>query len=119
MYCNMCVSPRCPYSHGSKEQLYHPAYYKTMPCADYKTKRRCPRSDLCAFYHELLEKRSVGLTTKGTVDAADAEGGTQKPLYDYTRPISNALMALLQPNFMRPPLFNLDDFEAFGHARWA
>ena len=30
----------CPYAHGSKEQLYHPSYYKTMPCSDF---RQSPR----------------------------------------------------------------------------
>lgn len=101
-----------------------------MPCADYKTKRNCPRSDLCAFYHDISEKRPAIILlaaaaaaaaavatevestspTAGDLDAA----GTR--LYDYTRAIPNTLMGLLQPNFMRPPLFNLDDFEAFGHA---
>lgn len=93
---------RCPYSHGSKEQLYHPAYYKTMPCADYKARKACPRGRLCAFYHDLSEKRTP---------ASDASS------YDYSKPLPTALMTFLQPNFMSPPLFNLDDFEAFGHAR--
>lgn len=114
--------PRCPYSHGSKEQLYHPAYYKTMPCADYKTKRLCPRSDLCAFFHDLSEKR-LAIPTGGTpatstpsIECSSAEDSVGTRLYDYTKPIPQQLMNLLQPNFMRPPLFNLDDFEAFGHA---
>lgn len=63
---------RCPYSHGSKEQLYHPSYYKTMPCrvtstvldiyrhvgCDWKSRGKCPRGELCAFYHHTSERRT-------------------------------------------------------------
>ncbi|KAL8438653.1 hypothetical protein ACSSS7_000026 [Eimeria intestinalis] len=92
----------CPYSHGSKEQLYHPSYYKTMPCMDYRARDRggvsCPRGTLCAFYHEASERRwPVRISV------------------DYSIPLPPARNALLQPQFLRPPLFNLDDFEAFGH----
>merc|ERR1712070_987408 len=44
---------RCPYTHGAKELLYHPAYYRTYPC---RTKN-CPRQHLCAFYHKKSEIR--------------------------------------------------------------
>ncbi|KAL8439389.1 hypothetical protein Efla_001859 [Eimeria flavescens] len=92
----------CPYSHGSKEQLYHPSYYKTMPCMDYRARDRggvsCPRGSLCAFYHEASERRwPVRVTV------------------DYSAPLPLERNALLQAQFLRPPLFNLDDFEAFGH----
>lgn len=112
--------PRCPYSHGSKEQLYHPAYYKTMPCADYKTKRACPREQLCAFYHDISEKRTPvpGQITRNSSNGEDTteDSCAEVKIYDYTRPLPANLMRLLQPKFMWPPLFNLDDFEAFGHA---
>ncbi|KAL8448826.1 hypothetical protein Emed_003534 [Eimeria media] len=92
----------CPYSHGSKEQLYHPSYYKTMPCMDYRARDRggvsCPRGTLCAFYHEASERR-----------------WPVRVSVDYSVPLPPARNALLQPQFLRPPLFNLDDFEAFGH----
>ncbi|XP_026191528.1 uncharacterized protein LOC34617871 [Cyclospora cayetanensis] len=94
----------CPYSHGSKEQLYHPSYYKTMPCMDFRSKGRggggnsCPRGVLCAFYHETSERRwPLRIST------------------DYSTPLPSQRNSLLQPQFLRPPLFNLDDFEAFGH----
>ncbi|CAE7684777.1 UNK [Symbiodinium pilosum] len=48
---------RCCFAHGSKEQLYHPAYYKTMPCTDWAAEGRCPRGSQCAFYHGLHEQR--------------------------------------------------------------
>ncbi|KAL8447619.1 hypothetical protein Emag_004229 [Eimeria magna] len=92
----------CPYSHGSKEQLYHPSYYKTMPCMDYRARDRggvsCPRGTLCAFYHEASERR-----------------WPVRVSVDYSIPLPAGRNALLQPQFLRPPLFNLDDFEAFGH----
>jgi len=47
---------RCPFAHGAKEQLYHPHYFKTATCHDLKRKR-CPRGDLCAFYHKRSEMR--------------------------------------------------------------
>jgi hypothetical protein len=49
---------RCPYSHGAKEQLYHPQYFKTVICRDLKGKA-CPRQGLCAFFHHRSERRSV------------------------------------------------------------
>ncbi|CAJ1371403.1 unnamed protein product [Effrenium voratum] len=47
---------RCPYSHGAKEQLYHPQYFKTVICRDVRGKV-CPRQKLCAFHHHRNEKR--------------------------------------------------------------
>jgi hypothetical protein len=47
---------RCPYSHGAKEQLYHPNYFKTVVCRDLRGKA-CPRQQLCAFYHHRNERR--------------------------------------------------------------
>lgn len=47
---------RCPYSHGAKEQLYHPHYFKTVVCRDLKGKA-CPRQTLCAFFHYKAERR--------------------------------------------------------------
>lgn len=91
--------PRCCYAHGSKEQLYHPAYYKTMPCADFRSKGRCPRRVLCAFYHNSAERRYAPQYTYVTSTELPAQ-----------------YMSKLQTNFLRPPLFNLDDFEAFGRS---
>jgi hypothetical protein len=49
---------RCPFSHGAKEQLYHPKYFRTVVCRDMKLKG-CPRQQLCAFFHNKVEQRSV------------------------------------------------------------
>jgi len=49
---------RCPYSHGAKEQLYHPQYFKTVICRDLRGKA-CPRQGLCAFYHNRAERRTA------------------------------------------------------------
>ncbi|CAE7554283.1 unnamed protein product [Symbiodinium microadriaticum] len=49
---------RCPYSHGAKEQLYHPHYFKTVVCRDLRGKA-CPRHKLCAFYHHRHERRTT------------------------------------------------------------
>lgn len=48
---------RCPYSHGAKEQLYHPHYFKTVVCRDLRGKA-CPRQRLCAFFHSRAERRA-------------------------------------------------------------
>jgi len=50
---------RCPYSHGAKEQLYHPHYFKSVVCRDLRGKTACPRQKLCAFFHHRHERRST------------------------------------------------------------
>lgn len=47
---------RCPFSHGAKEQLYHPQYFRTVICRDLRAKA-CPRQKLCAFFHRRAERR--------------------------------------------------------------
>lgn len=137
---------RCSFSHGSKEQLYHPSYYKTMPCIDYRPQSAsggvdtkggsssssnhnkgashshlhsagqrnggglvltsiggCPRGFLCAFYHDVSERR--------------LPSPPPLPQFSYTQPLPIGQLKFLQPLFLQPPLFNLDDFEAFGHQR--
>lgn len=47
---------RCPFSHGAKEQLYHPQYFRTVICRDLRA-RACPRQRLCAFFHRRAERR--------------------------------------------------------------
>jgi len=87
---------RCPRAHGSKEQLYHPAYYKAMPCSDFKTGNTCPRGELCAFFHHTEQQREL----------------KKQPNYDYTVPLSDENMAAMtaqQPFFTRPPVFSSDD----------
>ena len=53
---------RCPYSHGRKEQLYHPAFYRTNECCDWRKPvmtftSLCIRGCICAFFHDPLERR--------------------------------------------------------------
>eukprot|EP00434_Breviolum_minutum_P018099 symbB.v1.2.015963.t1/scaffold1205.1/size131557/2 len=55
---------RCRFAHGSKEQLYHPLYYKTMPCTDWASTGSCPRGPQCAFFHRPSEQRQVVLEQK-------------------------------------------------------
>jgi len=77
---------RCPYSHGAKEQLYHPHYFKTVVCRDLKGKA-CPRQLLCAFFHQRAERR---------VSPSDD--------VDYSQPLLNeALPGDWIADFLSPP----------------
>lgn len=77
---------RCPYSHGAKEQLYHPHYFKTVVCRDLRGKA-CPRSRLCAFFHTRQERR------RAPPDEVD-----------YTQPLENeALPSDWIQEFLSPP----------------
>jgi len=89
-YSQRCpLGPRCPYAHGAKEQLYHPGYFRTLVCRDLQ-RRRCPRGQLCAFYHKPSDERASG---------ADSH-------VDYNRPLDKSQF----PEdwfhyFMNPPRF--------------
>jgi hypothetical protein len=48
----------CGFAHGAKEQLYHPAYFRSVLCNDHFHGKRCPRGRQCAFFHKKKEKRS-------------------------------------------------------------
>jgi hypothetical protein len=87
----------CPYAHGAKEQLYHPCYFKTVVCWDFNQgKKRCPRGQLCAFFHrKKLQRKSPEDTTN----------------YDVALPDEN--MRNLQGQFKNPPFFS-DEREAMG-----
>mmetsp|Transcript_111430 Transcript_111430/g.320121 ORF Transcript_111430/g.320121 Transcript_111430/m.320121 type:complete len:374 (+) Transcript_111430:53-1174(+) len=81
--------PRCPYAHGAKEQLYHPRYFRTLVCRDLQ-RRKCPRADLCAFFHK----------------ASDARKVIPKDPVDYSQPLpKDALPAEWLLYFMSPPRF--------------
>jgi len=89
---------RCPYSHGAKEQLYHPHYFKTVICRDLRGKA-CPRHTLCAFFHSRQERRcppSDGL--------------------DYSQPLQNeALAEDWSGDFSSPPFLpELDWYKPEG-----
>jgi len=77
---------RCPYSHGAKEQLYHPHYFKSVVCRDLRGKA-CPRQKLCAFFHHRNERRR-----------------TPSDDVDYTSPLKNeALPSDWITEFLSPP----------------
>eukprot|EP00928_Gymnodinium_smaydae_P014686 TRINITY_DN15405_c0_g1_i2.p1 TRINITY_DN15405_c0_g1~~TRINITY_DN15405_c0_g1_i2.p1 ORF type:complete len:568 (+),score=112.37 TRINITY_DN15405_c0_g1_i2:281-1984(+) len=79
---------RCAYSHGAKEQLYHPKYFRTVICRDLQAKG-CPRRKLCAFFHHRKEKRAVS-----------------PDRVDYERPLAKSqLPEDWQVLFMAPPFF--------------
>jgi hypothetical protein len=77
----------CPYAHGAKEQLYHPAHFKTIQCRDMMCPEGCPRSHTCAFYHNEEECR------KETAELME---------YDYTKPLDDKQVEKLQRDFRCP-----------------
>jgi hypothetical protein len=87
-YADRCPNGvRCPYTHGAKEQLYHPAYFKTAVCWDVMSDGGCPRSHFCAFHHTKEECRVEE---------------TKDMKYDYNQPLGEEEMALLQKDFNVP-----------------
>jgi hypothetical protein len=44
----------CQYSHGWKEYLYHPYFYKTTPCQDIE---KCHQGPDCPYYHDDFDHR--------------------------------------------------------------
>jgi hypothetical protein len=58
-YAQRCpLGLRCPFSHGAKEQLYHPQYFRSVICRDLRG-GKCPRVKLCAFFHKRNERRKA------------------------------------------------------------
>mmetsp|Transcript_168102 Transcript_168102/g.539871 ORF Transcript_168102/g.539871 Transcript_168102/m.539871 type:complete len:310 (-) Transcript_168102:189-1118(-) len=88
-YAQRCpLGPRCPHAHGAKEQLYHPHYFRTLVCRDLQ-RGRCPRGDLCAFFHKQADCRKVG-----------------PDLVDYAVPLpKDNLPADWLASFLNPPRF--------------
>lgn len=89
-YAQRCpLGLRCPFSHGAKEQLYHPKYFRTVTCRDMQMKG-CPRQSLCAFYHRRSERRKQ--------QPADT--------CDYGKPIpKQAIDGAWAEQFLNPPIF--------------
>jgi hypothetical protein len=77
----------CPYAHGAKEQLYHPAFFKTVLCWDNLSPEGCPRSHSCAFYHNKEECR-LEITKDMT--------------YDYEKLLDDSQVEKLQAEFRCP-----------------
>jgi hypothetical protein len=68
---------RCPYSHGAKEQLYHPKYFRTVICRDLQLKG-CPRQTLCAFFHRRGERRTADPDDVDYMQPLDKENISQE-----------------------------------------
>jgi hypothetical protein len=93
----------CPFSHGAKEQLYHPHYFKTVVCWDFThTKEGCPRERLCAFYHRKRTQRKGGHTVY-----------VSPRQVDYDRLLPQDSLQFVQPDFGCPP-FSSGDKENSG-----
>jgi hypothetical protein len=90
---------RCPYAHGAKELLYHPAYFKTAVCWDMMSPEGCPRSVLCAFHHSKEDCRVEAVKDMN---------------YDYTKPLSAEQMRKLQQDFLTPPPSSFDEEGRLG-----
>lgn len=86
----------CPFSHGAKEQLYHPAYFKTVTCQDWPN-AKCPRSKLCAFWHKRSQQRSKAVMEED---------------FDYKRPLpEQRVKDSLQFDFLAPPFKLLHGYQ--------
>jgi len=96
-YSQRCpLGVRCPFSHGAKEQLYHPSYFKTVTCQDWPNSN-CPRGKLCAFWHRRSQQRSRG---------SDED-------FNYKLPIPEACLTdALQADFLSPPFKLLNSLQA-------
>ena len=46
----------CKYAHTTFERLYHPSKFRVVQCENMRT---CSRGEMCAFYHNLKEKKEV------------------------------------------------------------
>lgn len=97
-YSQRCpLGVRCPFSHGAKEQLYHPAYFKTVTCQDWPNSN-CPRGKLCAFWHKRSQQRARP---------------SSEDEFDYKLPIpENRLEDALQVDFLSPPFKLLNSLQA-------
>lgn len=98
-YSQRCpLGVRCSFSHGAKEQLYHPAYFKTVTCQDWPNSN-CPRRQLCAFWHKRSQQRS---RPRGADEA-----------FKYKNPLAEDRVASsLQNDFLSPPFKLLNALQA-------
>jgi len=97
-YSQRCpLGVRCPFSHGAKEQLYHPAYFKTVTCQDWPNSN-CPRGKLCAFWHKRSQQRARP---------------SSEDEFNYKLPIpEKRLEDALQVDFLSPPFKLLNSLQA-------
>ncbi|CAK0826144.1 unnamed protein product, partial [Prorocentrum cordatum] len=97
-YSRRCpLGVRCPFSHGAKEQLYHPDSFKTVTCQDSQS-TSCPRGKLCAFWHNRSQQRLRS---------------SAKSEYNYKAPLGEEkVCAHLQQDFLTPPFKLLNSLQA-------
>lgn len=98
---------RCPYSHGAKEQLYHPQYFKTVICRDLRMKA-CPRQGLCAFFHNRNERRSAA-------PAIDDIDYSQPLPEDFMSMNADWIAEFLAPPFLPEAGKGNEDVQGEGH----
>jgi hypothetical protein len=84
-------SMSCPLAHGSKEQLYHPHFYKTNSCSG----NNCKRGPLCAFNHGPHDMRQVS-EAAGSRSARDRDRLSR----------AEELLMLHQPTCLCPPKYH-------------
>mmetsp|Transcript_115769 Transcript_115769/g.291263 ORF Transcript_115769/g.291263 Transcript_115769/m.291263 type:complete len:944 (+) Transcript_115769:137-2968(+) len=96
-YSQRCpLGVRCPFSHGAKEQLYHPSYFKTVTCQDWPNSN-CPRGRLCAFWHKRSQQRGRSTTDED---------------FNYKLPLRTERLQELQVDFLTPPFKLLNTLQA-------
>ncbi|EER17080.1 hypothetical protein Pmar_PMAR009514 [Perkinsus marinus ATCC 50983] len=85
----------CPYGvQHDWHRCYYAHTYQDCRSCDWKSRGKCPRGELCAFYHHTSERRTSKRVT----------------MLDYNQPLSiGDLLHEHQPHFWRPPLFSADD----------
>lgn len=84
----------CALAHGSKEQLYHPQFYKTNPCSE----RFCRRAALCAFHHGSGDARSGAPSRRPVTLPRNADRDRLQG--------AEELLIVHQPTFLRPPKYH-------------
>eukprot|EP00397_Hematodinium_sp_SG-2012_P004595 GEMP01004607.1.p1 GENE.GEMP01004607.1~~GEMP01004607.1.p1 ORF type:complete len:814 (+),score=131.44 GEMP01004607.1:30-2471(+) len=83
---------RCPYAHGAKEQLYHPAYFRTVPCQE---KMHCPRAMHCVFWHSKSQRRKPQMKDEDfDYDVALGEECLKFLQDDFTTPLYQAFLGI-------------------------
>lgn len=109
-YSQRCpLGMRCPHSHGAKEQLYHPHFFKTAICRDLHGKD-CPRHPLCAFWHSRAERRKAPPDDVDYSKPLPAEALPSEWVAEFTQ-----LPFLPDPQRGRPEDASLGEWDADAH----
>jgi len=92
----------CHLAHGSKEQLYHPQFYKTSLCSE----SFCKRGPLCAFFHGPHDTRSPNPNETLGSEVAQGAGRTGRCVED--------LLERHQPRYWNPPKYHTLEDPPYG-----